>query len=122
MDPKTEDRKIFGIYGAFCGSFHVWWGLVFFYPKEAVLQLAFCKSIFFFLFTFAPKYDTAHYRTSARGNKSKFIIPKPISLPFRSVCQCLALSPPWLWDSPFSQGLETFKWEASEHSQAAAVG
>lgn len=96
-------------------------GGIFFLPRKSCLAIGFLQ-IKFFLFTFAPKYNNAPYKTSARGNKPEFIIPKHILLPFRSVCQYLALSPVWLWDSPFSQGLESFKWGVTEPCQAAAVG
>lgn len=57
-----------------------------------------------------------------KPNKSEFIIPKHILLPLRSVCQYLALSPVWLWDSlPPAKA-----WKALNGKnwtlQAAAVG
>lgn len=94
-------------------------GEIFFLPRRSCFTIGFLQ-IEFFRFTFAPKYNNEPYKTSARGNKSKFITPKHISLPSRSVCQYLALAP--VWDCPSSQGLESFKWEVTEHCPAAAVG
>lgn len=97
-----------------CGVF------CFFLPRRNCSAIGFLQ-IKLFWFTFAPKCDSAPYKPVQGGINPNALFENTFHSPsdlFVSVWHCH----PCACRTPFSQGLETFKWEVSEHSQAAAVG